>query len=101
MDSPAEHFLYSLPLPSTYLVTRDIPLYIFNPSFPAEPATLGDVIRKLRIEQGMLQRELAEAIGVNETSVYNWENSRTRPKGKYVKRIEEYFSVTLNNATYM
>jgi DNA-binding XRE family transcriptional regulator len=91
--SPAAHFLYSPPLPSHYLVSRDIPPSIFNPSFPADPVTIGDVIRKLRIERGMFQRELAEAMGVDETSIYNWENSRTRPKEEHIQKLEAYFSI--------
>jgi transcriptional regulator with XRE-family HTH domain len=51
------------------------------------------------MQQGLLQRELAEAIGVDETSIYNWENSRTRPKGNYIEKLEEYFSSSFDNFT--
>ena len=92
----AEHFLDVLPFPSIYHLSINIPLDLFNPSFPANPATIGDVIRKLRIEQGLYQKELAEGIGVDEMTIVNWEKSRTRPGGKHMKSLGEYFSLNLD-----
>jgi DNA-binding transcriptional regulator YiaG len=42
--------------------------------YPAHPITVGDHIRKKRMELGLLQREDAEIIGVTESSVWNWEH---------------------------
>jgi DNA-binding XRE family transcriptional regulator len=92
-DSHAEHFLDALPFPSSYRVSRNIPLNVFNPRFPADPVTLGDVIRKLRIEQGLLQKELAADIGVDQMTIVNWEKSRTRPGKKYIQRLSAYFDL--------
>jgi len=43
------------------------------------PVTVGDHIRKRRLELMLLQREAAERIGVTECSVYNWENGVSSP----------------------
>jgi len=43
------------------------------------PVTVGDHIRKRRLELRLLQREAAERIGVTECSVYNWENGVSSP----------------------
>lgn len=41
--------------------------------------TVGDRLRRRRLELGLLQREVAERLGVDEATVYNWEGNRTTP----------------------
>jgi hypothetical protein len=43
---------------------------------PTQLTTVGDDIRKRRLELKMLQREVAEQISVNTTSVRNWDPPR-------------------------
>jgi len=50
--------------------------------------TLGQKIKKLRLEKGLKQEELAKVFGVSEDMVRNWEKGRTRPLGEYLRRIE-------------
>jgi len=40
------------------------------------PTTLGECIRKARLEKGKTQKALAEAVGVDEMTVVNWEKAR-------------------------
>ena len=44
--------------------------------YPEERRTLGDHIRAARLERGLLQREVAEAIGVRCGTVNKWECNR-------------------------
>ncbi len=39
---------------------------------------------------GLLQKEVAERIGVNGTSIYNWENNRKKPALRFVPKIIEF-----------
>jgi transcriptional regulator with XRE-family HTH domain len=41
---------------------------------------LGNEIRVRRLDLGLLQRELAERIGVSKETVTNWELGRTSPR---------------------
>lgn len=41
--------------------------------------TIGDHIKKRRLELGLYQRQVAEIIGVDECTVTNWEKNRTNP----------------------
>ena len=41
--------------------------------------TLGDHIRKRRLDLGLLQREAAEQIGVDTASICNWESNEIQP----------------------
>jgi transcriptional regulator with XRE-family HTH domain len=44
-----------------------------------EPRTIGDHIRRRRIDLGLLQAEVAGEIGVTESTVWNWEHG-TEPE---------------------
>ena len=58
--------------------------------FPEVPETLGDRIRRRRMELGLLQREVAGFIGVDESTVWNWEANRVHPSPRYLSRILEF-----------
>jgi DNA-binding XRE family transcriptional regulator len=51
--------------------------------FPAQ--SLGERIKKWRLEQGLFQEELATMIGIDEMTTVNWEKERTKP----IKKIRE------------
>jgi hypothetical protein len=53
----------------------------YRPSYPQVLATIGDHLRKRRLELGLLQWEVAERLHVNPGTVSNWgtESNETRP----------------------
>jgi DNA-binding XRE family transcriptional regulator len=51
--------------------------------------TLGERIRKWRLEHGLFQTDLAKKIGVSEMSIVNWEKGRTRPNKQSLERLEK------------
>lgn len=65
----------SLPRPTTTLR-----------GYPLNPSTLGEHIRKRRIELRLLQIEAAAEIGVTESTVWNWEHG-TQPELRYMPKI--------------
>jgi transcriptional regulator with XRE-family HTH domain len=44
-----------------------------------EPKTVGDHVRQARQKRGLLQRQVAELIGVTKETVANWEKNKTEP----------------------
>ena len=48
-------------------------------AYPAELRTIGDHVRKRRLDLGLLQREVELRIGVDPTSVFNWEAGTASP----------------------
>jgi transcriptional regulator with XRE-family HTH domain len=54
---------------------------------PSELTTYGDHIRARRLDAGLSQRQAAEAIGVDETSVFNWESKRVQPAVRLIPNI--------------
>ncbi len=60
--------------------------------YPRELKTIGDHLRKRRLDLGLLQREVAERIGVDECTVCNWEGRRNVPELRFMPRIIEFLS---------
>lgn len=54
---------------------------------PTEINTVGDHIRRRRLGLKMLQREVAEKLGVDKTSVFNWEANASSPEIRYMPAI--------------
>lgn len=49
--------------------------------------TLGDQIRKVRMDRGLLQREVSEALGANEWTIHNWETNTHSPETRFYPAI--------------
>ena len=57
---------------------------------PQNPQTIGDHIRKRRLELGLTQAQVAIIVGVTESTVTNWEKNRTRPVLKPIPEIIKF-----------
>lgn len=55
------------------------------PRFPGR--TLGERIRRVRLERGLYQAQLAKRAGVDEMTIVNWEKDRTVPQGRRLVRL--------------
>lgn len=71
--------------PQPFIITLRISKY---PS-----GTLGEIIRKWRLEQGLIQKDLAKMLGVDEMTVVNWETGKSKPGKKHRERIKEILSI--------
>jgi len=56
--------------------------------------TIGDHLRKRRLDLGLLQGEVADRLGVTESSVTNWELSRTEPELRLLPGIVRFLEYT-------
>jgi transcriptional regulator with XRE-family HTH domain len=61
-----------------------------DPSYPKSLKTFGDHLKKRRLDLGLLQKEVAEKIGVDEASVHNWERNLTAPSLGLMPRVLEF-----------
>jgi transcriptional regulator with XRE-family HTH domain len=52
--------------------------------------TIGDHLRKRRIDLGWRQKEAAEQIGVGQKTVCNWETNATHPEFRYYPSITRF-----------
>jgi DNA-binding XRE family transcriptional regulator len=65
-----------------------------NQRVPVQPMTLGEHIKKHRLELHWLQTDVAVKIGISSTSVSNWERGITSPSRKMTKKIQEFLDYT-------
>ena len=63
------------------------------PGYPAQPKTLGEQLRKQRMDLGLGQRELAKQLGVSKSSIENWEGNDVEPPRWMVPRIREFLGL--------
>jgi transcriptional regulator with XRE-family HTH domain len=52
--------------------------------------TLGDHLRKRRLDLALFQKDVAKRLGADEASVWNWEKNRSSPALRFVPRIIEF-----------
>jgi transcriptional regulator with XRE-family HTH domain len=51
-----------------------------SPKYPKYLKSIGDHIRKKRLDLGLLQRDVAAQIGVSQDTIYNWERNANSPQ---------------------
>lgn len=63
------------------------PYFTETKSYPASPKTIGEMIRKRRLDLGLLQREAAKRIGCDQMTMVNWERGHTTPQVAHMAQI--------------
>jgi transcriptional regulator with XRE-family HTH domain len=61
-------------------------------AYPTELKTYGDHLRARRLDLGLLQKQVADQIRVDVTSVYNWESNRVEPAVRLIPPIIQFLS---------
>lgn len=59
-------------------------------SYPTDPQTIGDHLKKRRYELGLRRKDVAAELHVNEFTVCGWENNKKEPSVRYLPRIIEF-----------
>lgn len=54
---------------------------------PKELRTLGDHLRKARLDRGLFQEQAAEELGVSVGTLLNWERNRTRVQARFMPKV--------------
>jgi len=58
--------------------------------FDFEPQTLGEQIKKRRLELGLSQNEVGEMLGVTSSTVLNWEKRKTEPHKNVMQKVRQF-----------
>lgn len=91
--SRAGQNLYSFqdfPCESIYQLSLEIPKQIFIDGYPDKIETIGDLLQKTRMDQGLELKQLQDVLGADENSITNWELRGVYPKPIYLKRIIDF-----------
>ena len=59
-------------------------------SYPENPVSIGDHIRKKRMELKLLQKDVAGVCGVTEDCIRNWEKNRSIPQIQFFPSISNF-----------
>ena len=78
---------YNIPIPK-FSIDTSRPI-IPPKGYPTNPVTVGEHIRKKRLDDNLIQSDIARIVGVSEATIWNWENS-TQPDVKHVPSIIKY-----------
>ena len=57
------------------------------------PAILAEKIKLHRLHQGLNQKQFAQLLGVDPTTVKFWESGERKPSDKMVEKLKEFVSV--------
>lgn len=60
-----------------------------NSEYPANPQTIGDHIKKKRMDLALFQKDVAQLIGTNTSTVTNWEKGHSEPVIRLMPAIIE------------
>jgi transcriptional regulator with XRE-family HTH domain len=63
-------------------------------AYPVSLTTLGDHIRKRRLDLKLLQKDVARMLGVDTMTVNNWERNRCQPKLYLTQKIVQFLGYT-------
>jgi DNA-binding transcriptional regulator YiaG len=87
---------YPLHTSIKYIVCAARP-FTYADGYPVNPKTIGEHMRKKRIDNRLMQSEVADIIGVSAESIWNWEHGRTKPSKKNLEIINAFVTASLNS----
>lgn len=61
-----------------------------HPDLPKQVLTIGDHIRKARIERGLTQSQVAATVQVDENSITGWELGHHDPQVRFMPKVIEF-----------
>jgi DNA-binding XRE family transcriptional regulator len=85
-DSGSSHEPIATRAVPNYKKTYPLIITLRISRYPSE--TLGERIKKWRLEQGLFQKDLAMLIGVDEMTIVNWEKGYTKPVHGNIKKLK-------------
>lgn len=56
--------------------------------------TIGDQIKKIRLEKGLSQKELGKKLGVSQQMIGQWETDKSNPKRETIEKIANALNVS-------
>jgi transcriptional regulator with XRE-family HTH domain len=77
-------------LDTVFEQTFPIPTVLLAPTYPVQPSSVGEHLRKKRLDISLSQADVAKRLRVNEASVWNWENNRSCPSIRLIPRVIDF-----------
>ena len=55
-----------------------------------------DILKKVRQDKKLTQKEVADALGISQPSYQQWENGKRSPSGETLEKLATYFNVSVD-----
>lgn len=73
-----------------FTISFDMSAKVSHKTYPVRLLTIGDHIRKIRLDRGLGHKHVAEAIRATAGSVNSWEVGRAEPEVRYIPAIIKF-----------
>jgi len=58
--------------------------------YPANPKSIGEMIRKRRLDLRLMQKDVAKIVGCDKATVWNWERGCSEPRINYMGGVVKF-----------
>ena len=58
--------------------------------YPVRPKTIGEKLKKKRLDMGLYQKDVAKILGVDVNTITNWEKGRCVPSRECLGKVEGF-----------
>lgn len=58
-------------------------------------------LKAARANKGISQKEAADKLGINVSTLHNYENGKTFPSAKVINKMEKLYEVSYNDLIFM
>ena len=76
-----------------YEFSQNISKTFFVPDYPEFPKTLGERLRKARLDQGLQIKDVVQHTGISEMSIVNWERHGVKPRRHLLEKLLAFYGV--------
>lgn len=87
--------LPSLPTLQRLSQVLDVPIHFLGCFEQLPEQTFGEKLKKARLYSGLTKRELAEQLGIDAKTIYNWESGSRAPLNQSLHILKEFIENTL------
>ena len=94
-DSPERQNTNNVTPCLIYTFEFEVNLLELNPTYPKQPKTLGERIRKTRMDRGLTIKQAASLFGVLVNVIRDWELKNVQPAGVSVEMVREVLGVNV------
>jgi predicted transcriptional regulator len=82
-------------LPFCWVTTQRVrcphgPYFKAVTGYPEAPKTIGEMIRKRRLDLHLYQKDVAKLIGCDQMSIVNWEKNHTQPRISHMGEVVRF-----------
>lgn len=86
---------------ATYTISELVNLQaLADPTYPANPRTFGEELRKKRMDLGLQTKELARLVSVTPDTIINWELRNVKPAGKNLTIVRRFLDSKRRNDSW-